>query len=354
MSGRAGTRGVQDHDGRVTAAADGSGGVERAARARRARVAIAVLAVGLLWACAPYLAGLLGAVVLYVLCAPAYRRLAPRLGARPAALALTVTAAVLLIAPVAWLVSAALYEAPGAIQRVAASRAFARAAELQVGPLDLGVELERAARGALAWVSARAYGVAGSITRAVLNLLLALVGLYYLLPQAGALWRQLRPLVPFSPAGAEALRARFASVTEATMLGLAVAAASQGVVVGLGFWLVGLPNPLVWGVVTAAFSVLPILGSALVWGPGVVVLAADGRYGAAFALAGIGLVIASNVDNVVLPAVNRRVSQIHPLVTLVGAFAGVELLGLVGLLLGPLAITYCLELARLYRAEYGE
>jgi predicted PurR-regulated permease PerM len=105
--------------------------------------------------------------------------------------------------------------------------------------------------------------------------------------------------------------------------------------------------------VTAVVSVLPVFGSALVWFPGAVALAAQGRYAAAASLAAIGALVASNIDNVMRPLVNRRVSNLHPMVTLVGAFAGVGMLGLPGILLGPLAITYFLELVVLYRREYG-
>ncbi|HET7458294.1 MAG TPA: AI-2E family transporter [Gemmatimonadaceae bacterium] len=325
----------------------------RDTQARRARALIAVLALVLAWACAPYLAGLVGAVVLYVLCAPAYRWLAPRLGQRRSAFVLVVAASLLLVVPALLLIAAALQEAPGALRRVAESSLFTRAAALQVGPIDLGVQVERAGDAALAWLSSRVFDVAGSVTRALLNLLIALVGAYYLLPSASQVWEHVRPLIPFSRAGADALGERFVSVTEATLLGIAATSASQGLVVGVAFWLVGLPNAIVWGVVTSITSLLPILGSSLVWLPGALVLAADGRYGAAIVLALIGLIVASNIDNVVRPSVYRRVSGMHPMATLVGAFAGVELLGLPGLLLGPLAITYALELLRLYRLEYG-
>jgi len=67
----------------------------------------------------------------------------------------------------------------------------------------------------------------------------------------------------------------------------------------------------------------------------------------------IGALVASNIDNVMRPLVNRRVSNLHPMTTLVGAFAGVGVLGLPGILLGPLAITYFFELLRLYAREYG-
>jgi len=142
-------------------------------------------------------------------------------------------------------------------------------------------------------------------------------------------------------------------VTQATLLGTALVAVLQGALVGAGFWIVDLPNPLFWGTVTAFASILPVLGSGLVWLPGVLILVAQQRYPAAVILLVIGAGIASNVDNVIRPLVYRRVSNIHPMITLVGAFAGVRYFGLLGLLLGPLAIAYLFELLRFYREDYG-
>lgn len=320
----------------------------------RARLVILALIVALVWACAPYLAGLLGAAVLAVVCAPAYRRLRGTIGGRAAALVLTVAAAVLIVAPAVWIIATAIEEAPGALQRAAASTTYARLRSFEIGPFDVGAQLTRAGNDIVAWVSARALTLFGGITRATLNLLLALLGLYYLLRSEGALWARVRPLIPFSRHGADALGRRFVLVTEATLLGILVTAVSQGLVVGLSFVAVGLPNALVWGMVTAMVSILPVLGSSLVWGPGVLVLAANGRYGAALALLLVGVIVASNIDNVLLPVVYRHVSGLHPMATLVGAFSGIELLGLPGLLLGPLAIAYALELIHLYEEEYGD
>lgn len=319
----------------------------------RARLLIAALTIAVLVAIAPYLPGLLGAGVLYVVCRPTYARLAPRIGPRRAALAMDVAVVALVLIPAAWLLVIAIAQAPGALANVLASDEFRRLSTLHVGPVDVGLQLARAGTSFVDWASRELFSIVGGVTRALLNLLIALVGLYYLLTSADVLWARVGPLVPFSAAGTERLRARFSSVTEATILGIVATGLSQGATVGLAFWAVGLPNAVVWGLVTAAVSVLPVLGSALVWGPGVVVLLAGGRYLAAGVLAVIGLVIASNIDNVVRPMVYRRHSGVHPMATLLGAFAGVELLGLVGLLLGPLAISYVFELLRLYEEEYG-
>ena len=83
-------------------------------------------------------------------------------------------------------------------------------------------------------------------------------------------------------------------------------------------------------------------------------LALEGRYGMAIGLAIWGVVVVGNVDNVIRPMVFRRWAQIHPFITIIGAFAGIQYFGLLGLLIGPLAISYFFELIRMYREEYLE
>jgi predicted PurR-regulated permease PerM len=96
-----------------------------------------------------------------------------------------------------------------------------------------------------------------------------------------------------------------------------------------------------------------VLGTSLVWLPAVLVLLVQDRYGAAVTMLVVGAGIASNIDNLIRPLVYRRVSHIHPMITLVGAFAGVKYFGLLGVLLGPLAIAYLFALLQFYREEYG-
>lgn len=325
----------------------------RAGATRALRITLLLLGLAVAWACLPFLPGLMGAAMLCVVVAPAQRALSPRLGVRRTALLLSTSVALLLAVPAIVLSVAMFQQAPAALQRMMDSAAFARLSRLEIGPLDVGAHLADAGRSLVAWGSSRALTAAAGLTRNVLNLFLAVLGLYYLLPSAPALWRRLRGRLPVSSAGADHLAERFVSVTEAALLGIAATALAQGLTVGLAFWLVGLSNPVVWGVVTGVVSILPVFGSSLVWLPGAAVLAAEGRLGAAITLGLIGLVISSNVDNVIRPVIYRRVSGMHPMASLVGAFAGVELFGLVGLLIGPLALTYCVELYHLYELESG-
>jgi hypothetical protein len=103
---------------------------------------------------------------------------------------------------------------------------------------------------------------------------------------------------------------RFHAVTEAMLLGVGLTALAQGTLVGVALAIAGFDHALFWGSVTAAVSILPMFGSAVVWGPASVILAAQGRGGTAMLLASFGILIVSNVDNVLRLIVYRRVSQI--------------------------------------------
>ncbi|HET7623197.1 MAG TPA: AI-2E family transporter [Gemmatimonadaceae bacterium] len=319
----------------------------------RAQILIVALGAVVAYAIAPYASGLLGAAILYVIGAPMHKRLSRVLGAHGAAAIVLVVLGVLIILPGAWIINLVIVQAPIMLANIQRSAFLERLSALRIEGVDLGAQIASASGTLVSWLSGHAIGFFGSATRSVLNLVIAFFGLYYLLISANTAWRWVAAFLPFSKESNEQLRLRFTSITEAMLLGTALTAVLQGALIGFAFWLVGLPNAVFWGVITAFASILPVLGSALVWLPGVIVLLVQQRFGAAIALLIIGGLIASNLDNVVRPVVYRRVSDVHPLTTLVGAFAGVSLFGLVGLLLGPLAITYFFELIDIYEQEYG-
>lgn len=319
----------------------------------RAGALILALGLAILVALLPFTSGLLGAAVLYVICVGPYRWL-KRFVPDGIASALTLVGALLLIVlPIAWIVALVIDRAPDAIRTVQNSPLLARLSELRIGRFDVGEELAQASGTVMQWLSAQLFNFLGGAASASINIVIAFFGFYYMLHGSERGWITFRELIPFSTRTADELREHFYRVTRATLLGTALTAAAQGSLVGLGFFFVGLPDALFWGTMTAFVSILPVLGSGLVWIPGVLVLVAQGRYVAALVLTTIGWVIASNVDNLIRPFVYRRVSNIHPMVTLVGAFAGIKYFGLPGLLLGPLAIAYFFELLRFYRVEYG-
>jgi predicted PurR-regulated permease PerM len=320
----------------------------------RAVALILLLAVGVAVALTPFFTGLLGAAVLYVIFVHPYRPLARVIHPGIAAGVIVLLALVLIALPISWLIGLVVQEAPDALHRVQSSDALERLSRLPSGKLDIGAQIASSSGAIIGWLSSHLAAFAGGATSAVLNVVIAFLGLYYLLLSGPQLWLQAREYIPFSTRTADALRDRFFAVTGATLLGIVLVAVAQGSLIGFAFWLTGLPNPQFWGVVAAFASVVPVIGSTLVWLPAALVLVGQHRYGATALLVAISAGIAGNVDNVIRPIVYKRMSNIHPMITLVGAFAGVRYLGLLGLILGPLAIAYLFELLKFYREEYGQ
>jgi predicted PurR-regulated permease PerM len=318
----------------------------------RAAFLIFVLGLALVWALWPFSTGLIGAPVLYVIFAPVHHWLARRMHPRLAAGLVVLLGILLVLGPGAAFVGVIAGEAQDMATGVIRSPLVARLRELRIGPYDVGAQIESVGSRLVSWIGSSALGLVGTATRLGIQLTIAFFGLFYILLAPQSAWRGLRPFIPFSRANAEKLRERFRNVTISTLVGTGLTAVMQGVLVGLGFWATGVPNALFWGVVTVILAILPVVGSGLVWGPGAVLLAIDGHYGKAIGLAIWGVVVVGNVDNIIRPMVFRRWAQIHPFITIIGAFAGINYFGLLGLLIGPLAISYFFELIRMYGAEY--
>jgi predicted PurR-regulated permease PerM len=313
---------------------------------------VLVLGVVLLIALSPYATGLVGIPVLYAIFAPVYDWLARRMREKVAAGVVVALAFFLIVVPGLSFAGLVVSEAQQIAGSVARSPVLQRLGELRPGGIDLGPRLADLGSKIVSWIGASAFGLIGTATRVALNLVISLFGLYYLLLRPQAAWDAVRPYIPFSAKNTEKLRQRFRDVTTSTLIGTGLTAAVHGILVGLGFWLVGLPNAVFWGVVTMVFAILPVVGSGLVWGPGAIALWLDHRTLPAILLALGGVVIVGNVDYIIRPLVFRRWAHVHPLVTLVGALAGVQFFGLLGLLIGPLALSYFFQLIKMYQEEY--
>lgn len=322
---------------------------------QRAAWLVAILGIVIVLALMPYASGLLGAPVLYIVFAGMHTWLAERLKSRSLAAILVILVALIgIVLPVAWLVSLMVGQAQDAVRGVLASPLLQRLDTLRIGSYEIGPQIKAASAQVLTFVGGNAISLLGTATRMTLNLLFTFFGLYYILMDPAAAWNGLRPAIPFSDANVEILKERFAAVTKSTILGTGLAAVAQGAMVGGAFAVTGLGNAMFWGAVTVLLSILPLVGSGMVWAPAAVVLFARGEAAAGIGMVVWGVIAVGNVDNLIRPYVANRYAQTHPLITLVGAVAGVSHLGILGLLIGPLALSYFFELLKMYRKEYLE
>lgn len=319
---------------------------------QRASLIILLLGCALLIALAPFASGLVGGLVLFVIFAPLQRWLSRRMPGKVAAILVVVLALIILVVPTVSFAGLVASQAENIATSVIRGPLLDRISQFKFGELELGPRLAGLGEKIVTWIGASAFGLLGTATRLGLNLTIALFLVYYMLTGDRSAWGFIKPYIPFSSHNADILRNRFRDVTISTVIGTGLIACIQGTVVAIGFWLAGLPNALFWGLVTVVFAILPVVGAGLVWAPAAITLYLDSRFGAATFMVVLGVVIVGNVDVLIRPAVFRRYAQIHPLITLIGAIGGVGYFGLLGILIGPLALSYFFELIRMYQEEY--
>ena len=271
-----------------------------------------------------------------------------------AALGVSLLGVVLLVVPGMLIAGLLIGEAQQIAQTVLKSPILEQFSTLQIRGIPIGPRIAEAGGRIVAAIGSSAFGLVGTATRLTLNLTISFFGLYYVLKHPGDVWLDARPYIPFSKANTEKLGKRFKDVTVSTVIGTGAVAAIQGLLLGLAFGVASLPNGLFWAVVTMAFAILPVVGSGMIWGPAAIVLYMQGRPVPAILLVVWGVLVIGSVDNFIRPLIYRRFSEVHPLITLIGAIGGVAHFGLLGLLIGPLALSYFFELIRMYREEYLE
>ncbi len=147
------------------------------------------------------------------------------------------------------------------------------------------------------------------------------------------------------------LVARISSVTRAVVAGTLVTALAQGAGVGVGFWICGLPSPVVFAVISAVFALLPVGGTAFVWVPGAALLGAQGRWGFAVFLAVWGALIVGSADNFLRPLLISGRAQISTLPVFFGVIGGLAAFGMIGMFLGPVLVALAIQLFR-FAEEY--
>jgi len=316
----------------------------------------------------PFFSPILWAVLLAFLLHPVNTRLRPRLRGSPGAAAGLLTLVVMLGLAVPATLLAIVFA--GQASDLAA-RASAAATRYQiVGPSDVfRIPL---LQDALRWIEGRVPMTApqiqdwilGSIKRVLghlaasggaifvgalgmfASLILMLFLLFFFLRDGDAIALRLVRIVPMADERKGRLVEHLAAVTKAVVFGILVTAMVQGVLVGIAFGLVGLPSPVVFGAVAAACSLLPIGGTAFVWGPGAIALAVQGRWGAATFLVAWGAILVSTIDNLLRPLFISGRAQISTLPVFFGVLGGLAAFGPIGMFLGPVLVALALALMR--------
>ncbi len=311
----------------------------------------------------PFLGAITWALALAILFAPIHSRIEAAVGHRSlAALISVVILSVMVIVPAAFVVERLVSEAgAGAVamqQRVAAGE-LQRLLDAYPSLAPVGTwinqqfDLPSTAASIAAWLSnIGATFLRGSVLQ-VVEVMLTFYLLFYFLRDRQAAKSSLMRWLPLTAAEAEHLFRRVFDTIHATVYGTLAVAAVQGLLGGLMFWALGLPTPLLWGVVMALLSVVPVLGSFVVWVPAALLLALDGSWARALILALWGGVVVGGIDNILRPTFVGNRLRLHTIPAFVSLIGGIVLFGAPGFILGPLAVTVTILLVEFWTARIG-
>jgi predicted PurR-regulated permease PerM len=297
----------------------------------------------------PFLASLAWAAVFAVMFHGVHMRLAQRVGPNRSALLTTLVAAIAIAGPAVMLVSVLAREVPPLIdyaQRASltAPEQIARGWEAlrQRSPVTLPVDptslLREGVQRTLSFLAPRVGGVVADVFATLGSLFVMLFALFFLLRDGHVLGRQVRALLPLSDTESDRLLSNTRDLVMASVGAGLLVAAAQGAIGGLAYWMLGINAPVVWGVVMAICSLIPVVGSALVWGPTALWLLLSGEVGRGVILIIVGVLGIGMVDNVLRPLLLSGRTSASGLVIFLGLLGGVSAFGFIGLVLGPIIL----------------
>jgi predicted PurR-regulated permease PerM len=299
----------------------------------------------------PFLAALGWAAILVIFFYPMHHWMERRFSATRAAVLSTLAVTILLIVPAILVTTLFVREAVSISRGVHNSiveehapilaKSWAWIAQ-RVPGLDPNADvvdmLEQAVQKQAGFLAERLGTVLRNIATFIFDLFVMIFALFYFFRDADEIIRGVRSILPFEAEHRETMISQARDLISASVTTSLIIAAIQGVLGGLSFALVKLPTPVFWGVAMAFFSLVPVVGSGLIFVPAALWLGFTGHWGRALLLLVICAGVSTIVDNVVRPLLLGGRTELSGLVIFISVVGGVAVFGMLGLVLGPILV----------------
>jgi predicted PurR-regulated permease PerM len=193
--------------------------------------------------------------------------------------------------------------------------------------------------------------ILGSAASIILTLLVLYFLLYFMLTQHVSFETGLLKYAPFREQHALKFAEAMRNSTYSNVLGQGIIAVTQGTLLGLGFYAFQIPDPIFWAVIGSFMSFLPVVGAPTLCIPAGIIFIANDHTIKGILLIAYGLLFIGNIDNVLRVLINKRVGNTHPIISVIGVFIGLPLFGILGLVFGPVLLSYFLLLIEIYETN---
>ncbi len=218
--------------------------------------------------------------------------------------------------------------------------------------IDLPRLLMNAARETLRHLTAFSPQVLSLTTSFVFSFFVMHFSIFFLFVEGDKVFKIFLDLSPIKARYEQRLGSDFKNMIYATVYGYLVTALVQAALAGIGFYVAGVPAPLVFGTLTFFMAMVPIVGATAVWLPLTLWLYLQGEKGAAIGLGIYGFVLISGVDNFLKPLIIQGRAKVHPLMIFFSLFGGIKLFGPIGILFGPVITALFFACIRIYREDF--
>jgi predicted PurR-regulated permease PerM len=327
-------------------------------------LAVTAIALYLCWLMLrPFLGVLAWAIVLVIVFYPVHKNIARRIGRRSlSALVSCVLVVLVFVLPLTIIVAAVIQELGKVVPNLPAnlSQLFSQQPAI-LGSLSqwmqdrLGIDLLglqgffiQQLRNLSEGLLGASFSLVGNIVTSIVKAFFVIFTMYYLFRDADKIVDKLPDALPLSREQSEALISRTQQVVSASVYGVVTIAALQGLLAGLAYWILGIPSPVLWAVLTAFVCMIPIAGSFLVWVPLAIYLAATGHWTKAVLLIVFGALVISTIDNLLRPKLVGTQTRLHELFIFFSVLGGISVFGLLGLVLGPVVLAITLGLLQTF------
>lgn len=312
----------------------------------------------------PFIGVLLWAVVLVILFYPIHKRIERRLGSPSwAAVLSTLLVIVAILVPLTLLTLAIVREMTGFAQSLQTnvkilldpnSPTTGRILQwlgqyVDVEQLRSGDFLSERLQALGGNIASQTLGFVGGAVGIVIEIFFVIFTMYYLFRDGDRMRGAFRNSLPLKRKKANEIIRRTSEVISASVYGVLVIAVIQGVLGGLAFWVLGLPSALLWGVVMIFLSMIPMAGAFIVWVPAAIYLGMTGSITKAIILTVWGALVIGSIDNFLRPKLVGEKTRLHELLIFFSVLGGLQVFGVLGLVLGPVIVAIAIALLDLLR-----
>ena len=316
---------------------------------------IIVLGIVLFQQITPFLGGLLGALTIYILVRKQMIRLTTKrkMKRSTAALLITTEAVFFFLIPISlvvWMLVDKLQNLnldPQSI--IAPIEEIAGIIKSKTGYDVLGSDTPSFIVSALPRIG---QAVMGGISSFVVNLFVLVFVLYFMLIGGIKMEAYVNAILPFNATNTEHVIHEINMIVRSNAIGIPLLAVIQGGVAMIGYFIFGAPNALLLGFLTCFATVIPMVGTGLIWFPVAVYMALTGDWPNAIGLAAYGGIIVSQLDNLIRFILQKKMADTHPLITIFGVVIGLSLFGFMGVIFGPLLLSLFFLFVDMFKREY--